>query len=216
MMTSKSTSVSVRHFSAMKLKKWIVRTFRWVAVGIAALILLLCAMFGLAQTDLGKRWLVTKLAQQLNAEGEVQVELGELEGLIPFNIELKHVRVSDDDGPLLKLENAHLHWSPWPLIRRRIHIEEISADVFRLDRLPRSEQKAEAKRKKGPAWPPRIPSFRLERLHVARLELGAGVIGQEGAFIIDGSFVMNVGEVQVSVWPVSMRQRYEAMGVTFL
>lgn len=56
---------------------------------------------------------------------------------------LGRVTITDANGVWLEATNVRVDWSYWPLLMRRFHATEISADQIRLLRRPRFEPKTE-------------------------------------------------------------------------
>jgi len=161
----------------------------WTAGSVAVLLLLISLLFALLQTGMAKRRIIGWMISTLSAGSSFQVRMGELQGIVPFNVRLDSFTMSDREGEWVRLEGVTLRWSPAALLKRRIHINEFSSAFARLDRIPGSlKEKKEGKeeKRKFPEWPPDLPSFIVERLHIARLELGKSIAGQDAAFLIEG------------------------------
>jgi translocation and assembly module TamB len=170
----------------MSFKRKMMRILKWVAAGVAAFVLVVCLAFALAQTDWGKRRLANWLAAGLSAGTDMQVEVGKLEGIIPFDFCLVRLAILDTEEPLIGLDNLRLQWSPEPLLEKKIHIKEISADQVTVHRLPPSSEATERREREKPVWPPKIPSIMLERLHIGRLDLNPTILGEGAVFTING------------------------------
>ncbi|MFA4910589.1 MAG: translocation/assembly module TamB domain-containing protein, partial [Desulfobacteria bacterium] len=168
----------------MKLKERIIKIGKWIAGVISVLIILIAILFGLAQTDLGKRQLAVWLASGLSRDPDAQVKLGKINGLIPFNIRLDRLVVSDPDGEWLIVKDITLRWSPAALLRGHLRIFEFSAAAIQLERLPPKFREGEEI--KLPRWPKAFRSLILEHLSVERLTLGKAIVGERAVLTIDG------------------------------
>jgi translocation and assembly module TamB len=113
--------------------------------------------------------LATALVPGLTLEG--------LDGPLPGRPGFARLALADADGVWLEIEGARLVWNPLALLRGEAHVEALSAARIALHRLPPTESEAAP----GPLIPevPRLPlALRLDRLALARVELGAPVLGQ--------------------------------------
>jgi translocation and assembly module TamB len=108
-------------------------------------------------------------------------------GLLPFSLTVGRFALSDAKGPWLIISDASLSWSPAALLRGRIEIGHITADIVRLCRAPEIPDSHRA-----PAtfdWPPRFPSLPpilLDRLAVTRLILDKELAGQAAVIAVSG------------------------------
>ena len=100
-----------------------------------------------------------------------------LDGPLPGRPGFARLALADAEGVWLEVEGARLRWNPLALLRGEAHVEALSAARIALHRLP----PAEAEAAPGPLLPelPRLPlALRLDQLELARIELGAAVLGQ--------------------------------------
>ncbi|MGA1790497.1 MAG: hypothetical protein ACMUIM_03345, partial [bacterium] len=170
----------------MRWKKNIIKALKWIFTGSILLFLLLALLFGLLQTRSGKRKLLGWIVSRVGRGPDIRLEAGELRGLVPFNMSLDTLIIRDQDDELINLEGLRFHWSPLALLHKRIHIRTLEAAAVRINRLPPSREKKGAQGKRWPEWPPHIPPFLIERLHIGQLALGQSMIGQKALFTIDG------------------------------
>jgi translocation and assembly module TamB len=155
-----------------------------------AIIVLACLVFFMAQTHWGKRQIASLVASGLSKPG-TSVFIGKLEGLIPFEVKLDRLSVSDGEGQWLIIEGFHLHWLLSSLFHGRLHVVELSADAVRLDRLPSRSPEKRERRIEIPAWPAKLISLEVERLAVDRVVTGKMVLGEPGVFHIEGYQVVH-------------------------
>ena len=111
----------------------------WV---VALVVLAIAGVFGLAQTDAGKRLIAEQLGRALSS-ADTTARLEGLGGLIPFDLRLERLRLADAEGPWLELDDARLSWSPAALLRGRLEIDELGARRLALLRLPPGEETEE-------------------------------------------------------------------------
>ena len=96
----------------MTVKKIFLKTTKWSAIGIAICLLLSGLTFGLAQTEKGKEIIAGRLEKALNHGGETGVEIGKIEGLIPFDMRLDHLAWGDAGSQWLKMDGIQLRLHP--------------------------------------------------------------------------------------------------------
>lgn len=102
-----------------------------------------------------------------------------LEGPLPGRPGFARLTLADEQGVWLEVEDARLVWNPLALLRREAHVEALTAGRIALHRLPAGEPAESAP--PGPLLPelPQLPlALRLDRLDLARVELGAPVLGE--------------------------------------
>jgi len=170
----------------MNVKKAAKRIAIVFVLSLAGIAVICGLLFGLAQTQAGKRQIVRFVSSSLEKEGGVRVELGELRGLVPFDFRLDHLNLSDRAGRWMVAEGIVMRWSPLPLLRGRLRIREVSADKLAIDRAPRTETGKGGPSKGLPKWPGALYRLRLERFAIQRLELGESLVGEKALYRLDG------------------------------
>jgi len=107
------------------------------------------------------------------------VEVGRLQGTIPFHIRLDRLSLADPAGPWFTgKESRH------PLVadgtpEGRVHVHELTADLVRLERLPETGKSAKPSRREPPSWPRVLWRLKVQHLAVARLALGEALLGEQ-------------------------------------
>ena len=157
----------------------------WTAVGVATLVILLAILFGLAQTEIGKRQVAKQVAKRLGGASNASIEVGKIKGIIPFNCRVDRLISSDTDGEVLVLEDVRLRWSPAALLWGRFHVKQLSASLLQLNRLPSKDKSVETTPKKLPTWPSALNRLSVERFAIDRLVLGKEVGGEERIFRLE-------------------------------
>lgn len=160
------------------------RVLKYTGIAVAGLLGLAVALvlgaWAAANTERGQAWLEARLAETLNAE------VAGLSGPMPRRVALDRLALRDADGTWLTLESAEIAWRPGALLAGRLEIARIHAERIHLARLPAGEA-APAEAEAEPFALPRPPlPIRLDSLAVARLELGAAVLGEAASFRIEG------------------------------
>jgi translocation and assembly module TamB len=163
------------------------RGVKWLTVSVAAFVLCIVLVFGLAQTNAAKRQIARLIAAGLSEPGKLEWELGELGGVVPFSVDLDHLTLSDGDGQWLRIEAIALTWSPLALLKGNILVRQLTAGVVELMRLPASSAEVEASGQDTLTWPAALKRFGLNRLAVEELRLGAEVLGMKARFGLEAS-----------------------------
>lgn len=147
------------------------RWWRWLAGGVAALLLAAVAAGVLLDTAIGHRWLANKIAALRPANG-MRYAVGRINGSIYSRATFIDVQVSDPKGLVFAAPRATLAWNPFAWALNRLDITRIDIPIARLWRLP-------APRQTG-AQGAILPGFdvHLGALSMPRLFLSAKVAGQ--------------------------------------
>lgn len=170
------------------------RKLLWGLLAVLLLIVvLLGGAFAYAQTGMAKDQIARLVESQL-ASGEQTAELAELSGLLPFDIRLGRLRLSDGEGTWLEVDGARVELAPGALLGGRVVVEQAGADRVALNRLPPAAPADEPKARdepfslpKMPKLPESLPGFELRKLAVERIELAQPVLGQAAVFRLRGS-----------------------------
>ena len=78
------------------------KVLRWLGIALAAVLLLLVAVFGLLQTQLGKGWLEREIARAASSP-DFTVAISGLGGFVPFRMTAERIEIADRDGTYLTL-----------------------------------------------------------------------------------------------------------------
>lgn len=170
--------------AARSLRRRLFGALAFLVIGLPMLLALALAGAFVWANGQGGRAALMRLAAQavpgLSLEG--------LEGPLPERLALSRLSLADAQGPWLELEGAEiaLDWSA--LLDGRLRIERIEARRLALHRAPAPAAPAEpdAPAQGGFALP-RLPlAIDLARLALARIELGAPLLGAPAAFALAG------------------------------
>ncbi|MCJ7594753.1 MAG: hypothetical protein MUO52_08305, partial [Desulfobacterales bacterium] len=176
----------------MNWKKTIRKSAKWATLALAALILLAAALFGLAQTNTGKRHLVRLIAKAVTPVKGVRIDMGRLTGLIPFSFQLDALTFSDGEGPWLGIDGLVVHWSPFALLRGRLLVHELSAARLWLNRLPSAQEKGAAPSRGLPKWPAGLRRLLVGRFAIDELALGKDLVGRSARFRVEASILADL------------------------
>src|SRR5690242_13607658 len=112
----------------------------YVVLSVVGIVLALVAgLFGLLQTGYPRDELRRQIAHA-TAGTSTAVELDAIEGLVPFDMQLVGLRLSDRDGPWLTADRVSLSWSPMALLAGRLQVDALTAGVIAVARAPAAEQ----------------------------------------------------------------------------
>jgi translocation and assembly module TamB len=111
------------------------RLLRGLLLLVGAAFLVLGAAFAYAQTPLGRGQIGDLLGSSLSAEGRT-VEVEGIQGLIPFSVRIGRVRLADDEGVWLEVDNARVGLRPLELLAGRVRLDEVGAERVRVERAP--------------------------------------------------------------------------------
>ncbi len=153
------------------------RVLLWVlslVVGLPALLLL--GIYVTANTAAGRGWI-----EQLTASlthGNVQL-IG-LSGQFPQRLELRRLELRDPQGLWLSIDQIELQWSPLQLLSRRVKAAVLRAAEVRMERAPAYPRDPNPKPARH--W----PRVELDQLDLARVDLGAALVGSPTALTLQG------------------------------
>jgi len=181
------------------------RLFKYLAWSIAILIALPILLTGAvllgANTDPGRR-LIEALVSRVT-DGAVRLE--GLRGRFPEALRIRRITVADPSGVWLSVNAAALDWSPWRLIEGEVAVDRLEAQSVAVGRLPKTTSESGGNSSVG------LPALRgvLSRLHIARLDISAGVAGQPISLAVDGAGQLagpDTGEAHLAVTALQRRE----------
>jgi translocation and assembly module TamB len=161
------------------------RLLRWSAWTLGGLLLLPVLLLGFLETGLGKRTLAG-LIEDLGSSPGQEIEIGTLGGSLFDLLTLDRVSLRDGQGEWMTLTGVTLDWSPGALLSGRLVVTLLEAREVAVERLP--PPAAETAAEDAPFALPRMPfDLEVERLVVARVTLGAAVLGTPAALRLEAS-----------------------------
>jgi len=163
------------------------RVFRgllWMVGGLAALTVLAVGLI-LVGLNIGPGRLLAEQAIGRVTGG--MVVLDGLSGRFPDVLRLHHLEVHDAQGAWLLADDVLLDWSPTRLLQRTALVDRLEAARVQVPRLPAASSPS-APAPAGESQPFSLPlRVVAHRIHVARAELGPGVLGPAAVLSADGS-----------------------------
>ncbi|HUN46944.1 MAG TPA: hypothetical protein VMU85_10505, partial [Stellaceae bacterium] len=158
---------------------------------VAALLLAVAGLYGLAQTTAGKSWLATEIGRQLSEPGQTVTVAG-LDGSPPFDLALAEIRVADRDGVWLRIRDVRVTIDGGALLHREVAMPLLRAGEVEVARLPAATESKPSSSEPLRLQTPHLP-FRvsLDRLAIDRLTLAEPVLGQPVALALVGDARIN-------------------------
>ncbi|WP_260483749.1 translocation/assembly module TamB domain-containing protein [Sphingomicrobium flavum] len=144
-------------------------------------------------TQPGKRLIADKI-EATDLGGGIYIKIGRIEGSITDRAVLRNVEVRDKDGVFLTSPAITLDWAPLAYLYGKVHIDELSAETVRLDRLPATVPSGDPDK-------PILPGFDLEirKLNIAELVVGEAIGGTERRGRVQGKADIRAGRALVDL-----------------
>ncbi|MEZ5833660.1 MAG: translocation/assembly module TamB domain-containing protein [Dongiaceae bacterium] len=149
---------------------------------VAALLAIVAGLFGALQTDYARNRILLWIADA-TAGSATEVRADAIEGVLPFDMRLVGLRLSDRSGTWLTADHIALAWSPSSLLGGTLRVDQLAAGTVDLARLPEAET-AEAPRQGGPVIPELPVAVDVREASIARLSLGSPILGEPAALSI--------------------------------
>lgn len=156
---------------------------RYFLFAVAALILLVAALFGFVQTGPGKR-LIADVAGSLASGNGLTVTVAEIDGFVPSRMHIGRIEIADEKGMFAGVEGLDLAWSPLALTSGMISAETLAARKITLLRLP--DLKYDPQASSGSSNMP-LPRLAVGRLELAEIDISGPVFGQAMQLSLSGS-----------------------------
>jgi len=157
----------------------------YVALSVIGILLALVAgLFGVLQTGYARDQLRQWIAEA-TADSSTAVQFDAIEGVVPFDMQLVGLRLSDRDGTWLTADRISLAWSPSALLAGRLQVDTLTAGTIDVARGPATEQ-AQGPDEPGPLIPELPVTIDLRRLSVERVALAAPILGEPSALSLEG------------------------------
>jgi len=149
-------------------------------------------LFGVLQTPQAKDF-ITRTVNNLDL-GELDIEMENLEGILPFQIRLDRLRCFDSHGLFVDLRQLQVDILPWSLNQGGPGIDLFRVQRLHLDRLPRLPSGQDQVRP-GPDSDSKqmtsLPfSVFVRSLDIPSLSLGQEILGRAAEFAVSGQATM--------------------------
>ncbi|WP_116091545.1 translocation/assembly module TamB domain-containing protein [Sphingomonas crusticola] len=162
-----TTDVAVETEPRVPRRRW--RVLRALGIGFLALVALFLIALWSIDTQPGHRLIADRIAAMRPTSG-LRIKIGRIEGSIWRRATLRDVRLYDLKGQFFEAPEIRLDWHPLDWAHNLLNIEQLSAPLVILDRLPALRSKPGS---------PILPGFDIHigALQVDRLKLGRAVAG---------------------------------------
>ncbi|MEZ5666176.1 MAG: translocation/assembly module TamB domain-containing protein [Alphaproteobacteria bacterium] len=155
--------------------------------------------FGLLQTGWGQRAGIGFANDALAASG-LRLEIDRIDGLVPFDMTIPHFRLDDAEGTAIAADDLHVAIAASDLLAGTVALRDVSAARIAIVRPPVTPPAPDTPAA-ALAWPSLPADIAVDRIAVARLELGAALAGEPLMLSVDGSFALaaNAGTATLEV-----------------
>lgn len=146
------------------------------------------------QAERDRGFLTGLIEDNLSGAGREVIITG-FQGALSSAASIEVMTIADEDGVWLRAENLVLDWNRSALLRGRLEVEELSAELIELTRPPQAGPGEPPAAEATPFSLPELPvSIRLDELSVDRLVLGEAFLDEEVALSLQGSAQLADGE----------------------
>jgi translocation and assembly module TamB len=171
---AKKTKISVKkHGLAARIAVWSGGTV------LALLTVLTLALVVLFRTETGRSAIINLAKDGAEQQG-FALEIGSLDGALPFEILLADVHLSDDDGEVLSLGGAAVLVDGFGLLEGHVALESIVLRQLDVRRIPNPGANVSSPTEPTPTEESGLPPlpFSVRALSIAPLSLGPAVLGE--------------------------------------
>ncbi len=187
------------------------RAFRislWLLAALLALPVIAVAVI-LVGLNIGPGRVAAELAVGRLTGGAVVLE--GISGRFPDALRLHRLEIRDSQGAWLLADDVVLDWSPTRLLRRTVQVQRLEAARLQVPRRPTTSTASDQPTESKPfSLPVQVIA---QRIHVARAELGPGVLGQAATLALDGSAdvtSLQAGSVDLALQRLDAAGQYKA------
>jgi len=145
--------------------------------------------WGLLATDTG-----LGLAARLAARFVPGLEIEGVSGPLPARLSLARLRLADEQGVWLEIDNASLELNWRALFETHAHLTKLTLGRLSLARLPTGEAST------APPSLPRLPvAISIDAIAAPRIELGEALLGQPATLALAGSAALQTAALTASL-----------------
>lgn len=166
-------------------RPWTVRVIRRMVKYLIRLVLMVivvaAAALAMIQTPPGKRLLAAAATRLASTPGS-SIRFRRVSGVLPFRVRLGELRLGDEEGDWLVIEDARVRFDPFEILAFRLHAE--SVDVARVTwyRIPSAGEDdpggGDDSGYEESFTPAEIPSFTVDRLRVGKVTAAESLFGR--------------------------------------
>lgn len=177
------------------------RIVKWIAIAIAAIVLLLGAIVLGLNTDPGRRFVADQIGGYTTASG-LNIKVGRIDGSLYGAMRLSDVRISDPRGVFVTSPRLDVDWRPFAYVNNHIDVRNVESALITMRR--------NAELKETPAGDPNAPilpdlDIDIDRLRVGRFVMEAPVSGARHIARFDGQAHIADRRAELTVDAVALR-----------
>ncbi|MGB7241158.1 MAG: translocation/assembly module TamB domain-containing protein, partial [Sulfitobacter sp.] len=162
------------------------------------LTLLLMAVTANAQED-DRGFLTRKIEEALTGLGR-EVRIDGFTGALSSEASFDRLTIADDQGIWMTLDDVVLIWNRTALLRGRLEVEQLTAQSLDLPRLPMATESDLPKAEATPFALPDLPvSIAIQNFEVARIALGAPILGEAADLNVTASAILDGEGAKIDV-----------------
>ena len=161
-----------------------------------AFLTLPCA--AVAQDDEGEGYLTRLIQDNLSGDDRI-VDIQGFQGALSSRASVDRITVADSEGVWLQLDNVVLDWNRSALLRGRIDVQELTAELVRVERAPVPGANVPTPEAQPFSLPDLPVGINLDTLDIARIELGESFLGEPVALTVQGTAQLADGEGSANV-----------------
>jgi len=168
------------------------RIATWVAIALAAILVLIGAFLLWLNTDPGRRFILGQI-NAFEAASGLKVHVARIEGSVFGEMRLVDVTLSDPQGAFFHANQADLDYRPFAYLRSHIDIRSLDIPVARLSRRPAFRP--------GDPNAPLLPDIDLDigHLHIGRLLVDPAVTGRRHLISLDSRIKLADRRAQIGL-----------------
>ncbi|MBJ3778602.1 translocation/assembly module TamB domain-containing protein [Acuticoccus mangrovi] len=156
------------------------------------------ATFAVAQDDERSRFV--RFVERQISTPDRQIRLGRIQGALSSDVRISSISIADSEGTWLTIEDVHLVWSRWALLRGRLDVDLLEASAIRIDRTPVPGENDEPLEEGAEFSVPELPvSILIDSLKVPEVAIAEGVIGPAASIGVDGSITLDGGTLDAKL-----------------
>lgn len=160
------------------------RALRYAGMALLGLVVLFGLVLVLLATPPGRSMLAGFIERTVSGDG-LTLSIGSLSGWPPFAFGADGVVVADTQGTFAEVDGLAIDLNVGALFSGRIDLDSVTAERIAVLRQPVLLPAADTEGGGG------LFPLAVDRLQIARLELGAGLVGQPAALAVAGNFALH-------------------------
>ncbi len=176
----------------------LIRLFKGALLAVLILLVVIIGAFAFLFSSPGRPLLADGIERAAQQFAGLDLEIGEIGPGLPTRIAVSGVKLRDDQGAWLQIEEALVSWSARALLSGRVRINDVSGSGIEVFRAPppgpAAEPAAEPEPDDEPLAIPQVPvDVQVDRIDIDALALGPDLLGEAYRLRITGQLAAMVG-----------------------